>query len=223
VHKRFRPLRVNALDGNSPKAHAGDFQPGFAQNSVFHGHALLSFFAIIRQKSKNVINLLKALHSTQNNEIYEKNLDLIIAQQDSLLQRQHEQYQIMKKQDSLLKKQRPKRFLKRLADAFSGDKDDITVTNNTEPFNNSNKEPLTNFDKKESLTKNDERSNEKSIETINSIGSIDSTKSTNPFSSLFPFLPSSIGPLSFNPDALVDNSIPIFEMFGIHLFLDDIT
>jgi len=38
----------------------------------------------------------------------------------------------MKKQDSLLKKQRPKRFLKRLADAFSGDKDDITVTNNTD-------------------------------------------------------------------------------------------
>ena len=87
---------------------------------------------LLRQKSKNVINLLKALHSTQNNEIYEKNLDLIIAQQDSLLQRQHEQYQIMKKQDSLLKKQRPKRFLKRLADAFSGDKDDITVTNNTD-------------------------------------------------------------------------------------------
>ena len=52
VHKRFRPLRVNALDGNSPKAHAGDFQPGFSQNSVFHGHALLSFFAIIRQKSE---------------------------------------------------------------------------------------------------------------------------------------------------------------------------
>ena len=89
-----------------------------------------------------------------------------------------------------------------------------TVTNNSEPFNNSNKEPLTNFDKKG--TKNDERSNE------NSIGSIDSTKSTNPFSSLFSFLPSSIGPLSFNPDALIDNSIPIFEMFGIHLFLDDI-
>lgn len=95
-----------------------------------------------------------------------------------------------------------------------------TVTNNSEPFNNSNKEPLTNFDKKG--TKNDERSNEKSIETINSIGSIDSTKSTNPFSSPFSFLPSSIGPLSFNPDALIDNSIPIFEMFGIHLFLDDI-
>ena len=97
-----------------------------------------------------------------------------------------------------------------------------TVPNNTESFNNSNKESLTNFDKKESLTKNDERSNEKSIETINSINSINSTKSTNPFSSLFSFLPSSLGPLSFNPDALVDNSIPIFEMFGIHLILDDI-
>ena len=49
VHNRFRSLRVNALDGDSPKAHAGDFQPGFAEDSVFHSHALLSVSDIIRQ------------------------------------------------------------------------------------------------------------------------------------------------------------------------------
>ena len=32
----------------------------------------------------------------------------------------------------------------------------------------------------------------------------------------------SIGPLSFNLEALSNNDIPVFEMFGINLFLDDI-
>lgn len=36
------------------------------------------------------------------------------------------------------------------------------------------------------------------------------------------FLPTSLGPLNFHPDALNDNNLPIFEMFGIELFLDDI-
>ena len=54
VHKRFRPLRVNALDGNSPKAHAGDFQSGFSEDSVFHSHALLSVFDIIRQNRRKI-------------------------------------------------------------------------------------------------------------------------------------------------------------------------
>ena len=49
VHKGFGSLRVNALDGDSPKTHAGDFQPGFAEDSVFHSHALLSVSDIIRQ------------------------------------------------------------------------------------------------------------------------------------------------------------------------------
>ena len=49
VHKGFGSLRVDALDGDSPKAHAGDFQSGFAEDSVFHSHALLSVSDIIRQ------------------------------------------------------------------------------------------------------------------------------------------------------------------------------
>ena len=44
----------------------------------------------------------------------------------------------------------------------------------------------------------------------------------NPISSIFSFLPTNIGPLTFNPDALYDSDEPLFEFFGIRLFLDDI-
>lgn len=40
--------------------------------------------------------------------------------------------------------------------------------------------------------------------------------------SFFSFLPTSIGPLSFHPEALTDHNRPIFELMGIELFLDDI-
>ena len=36
VHERFGALRVNALNGDAPKAQPGDFQTCFAQYSVFH-------------------------------------------------------------------------------------------------------------------------------------------------------------------------------------------
>ena len=36
------------------------------------------------------------------------------------------------------------------------------------------------------------------------------------------FLPRSIGPLSFNPNGITDNKEPIFELFGIDIFMDDI-
>ena len=44
----------------------------------------------------------------------------------------------------------------------------------------------------------------------------------NPISSIFSFLPTNIGPLTLNPDALYDSDEPLFEFFGIRLFLDDI-
>lgn len=44
----------------------------------------------------------------------------------------------------------------------------------------------------------------------------------NPISSIFSFLPTNIGHLTLNPDALYDSDEPLFEFFGIRLFLDDI-
>ena len=44
----------------------------------------------------------------------------------------------------------------------------------------------------------------------------------NAVSHLFSFLPSSIGPLSIHPDGFFDQNEPVFEMFGVRLFLDDI-
>ena len=48
------------------------------------------------------------------------------------------------------------------------------------------------------------------------------TQNSNTISNLFSFLPSSIGPLNFHPEALNDIEEPLFEMFGISLYLDDI-
>ncbi len=36
------------------------------------------------------------------------------------------------------------------------------------------------------------------------------------------FLPRSIGPLSFNPNGIMDNKEPIFELLGIDIYIDDI-
>ncbi|MCH5329070.1 MAG: hypothetical protein J1E02_08610, partial [Coprobacter sp.] len=82
---------------------------------------------LLQQKSRNVLALLKTINSRQNIEIYEKNIDKIIAQQDSMLQRQHEQYRILQKQDSLLKKQKSQKLIKRIASAF-GNKGSRTDT-----------------------------------------------------------------------------------------------
>ena len=48
------------------------------------------------------------------------------------------------------------------------------------------------------------------------------TSNSNMISNLFSFLPTSLGPLNFHPEALGDIEEPLFEMFGISLFLDDI-
>ena len=49
-----------------------------------------------------------------------------------------------------------------------------------------------------------------------------STKKDTPINSLLSIFPTSIGPLNFNPNAFADKDEPVFEMFGIHLYLDDI-
>ena len=48
------------------------------------------------------------------------------------------------------------------------------------------------------------------------------TQNSNTISNLFSFLPTSLGPLNFHPEALNDIEEPLFEMFGISLYLDDI-
>ncbi len=46
--------------------------------------------------------------------------------------------------------------------------------------------------------------------------------SNNTTSNLFSFLPSSIGPLRIISDGFTNKNVPVFELFGIFLFLDDI-
>ena len=85
---------------------------------------------------------------------------------------------------------------------------------------------MNNHKKRETISKQNEiknnsiTNNENISNTINNENT--SQENRNLFSNLFNFSPISIGPLYFNPSAISDNSIPVFEMFGIKLFLDDV-
>lgn len=46
--------------------------------------------------------------------------------------------------------------------------------------------------------------------------------SSNTISNIFSFLPTSIGPLTFHPEGFTNIESPLFDLFGIKLFLDDI-
>lgn len=48
------------------------------------------------------------------------------------------------------------------------------------------------------------------------------SSSGNTISDFLSFLPTSLGPLNFHPEALSNQEKPLFELFGIELFLDDI-
>ena len=46
--------------------------------------------------------------------------------------------------------------------------------------------------------------------------------SNNTISNIFSFVPTSIGPLTFHPEGFNNIESPLFDLFGIKLFLDDI-
>ncbi len=48
------------------------------------------------------------------------------------------------------------------------------------------------------------------------------TETSNTIPNPLSFLPTSLGPLNFHPEGLANNEQPLFEMFGITLYLDDI-
>ena len=78
---------------------------------------------------------------------------------------------------------------------------------------------LNHFQNKEDKEdKEDEKAKAKEKEENNRVSPIKDT----PINSILSIFPTSIGPLNFNPNAFTNNNEPIFEMFGIHLYLDDI-
>lgn len=90
--------------------------------------------------------------------------------------------------------------------------------------NNSSKKHIDNVTKNASSDFSNSNSKVIDHEEINSNSASKNRimNSNNAFSNIFSFLPSSIGPLCFNPKALDDLDEPLFEMFGINLYLDDI-
>ena len=77
------------------------------------------------------------------------------------------------------------------------------------------------YKKPEKKFDNSQSNNEKILEEKKQNNRV-STKKDSPINSLLSIFPTSIGPLNFNPNAFADKDEPVFEMFGIHLYLDDI-
>ncbi len=77
-----------------------------------------------------------------------------------------------------------------------------------------------NYNKTDTANRNENMQNNEKIKQDDF--SSQENRSQNKGNTLFSFLPSSIGPLVFHPEALTNKEQPLFEMFGIHLYLDDI-
>ncbi|MCP9612968.1 ATP-binding protein [Coprobacter tertius] len=79
--------------------------------------------SLLKQKEKNVLALVSTIASDEEVKMYEEGFVKIMSQQDSLIKEQKKQLEVIRQQDSLLNRPKPKRFLKRLAEAFSSEKE----------------------------------------------------------------------------------------------------
>ncbi len=98
-----------------------------------------SLLLLIREKDEHMLRLIRTMSEANQSMISPDELEEIIAQHDSLVQQsqqQHIQYRVITKTDSVIAPQEKKRFIQRLADAFSPSRQDssLVVVNTSEEF-----------------------------------------------------------------------------------------
>ena len=86
---------------------------------------------LLIEKEQNMRNLLKVIQESNTDLLYKQNMEKIIEEQDSLLNEQRVQRKVIIHQNSYTVKKKPRGFLKRVADVFSGGKPDTTTVTNT--------------------------------------------------------------------------------------------
>lgn len=95
-----------------------------------------SLLLLIREKDEHMLRLIRTLNEANEAMISPSELEDIIAQHDSFmqqqqLQQQRVQYRVVTKTDSLIAPQEKKRFIRRLAEAFSPSRQDSSLVVNT--------------------------------------------------------------------------------------------
>lgn len=85
---------------------------------------------LLRNKQWNMYAVLEAMRNTPTDQIYQEQLDSLIAQQDSLLSTPHVRRKVITHHNSYTIHHRKKGFFKRLADVFAPGKEDSTQVSN---------------------------------------------------------------------------------------------
>ncbi len=97
-----------------------------------------SLLLLIREKDEHMLRLIRTLNEANEAMISPAELEDILAQHDSFMQQhqlqqqqQRVQYRVVTKTDSLIAPQEKKRFIRRLAEAFSPSRQDSSLVVNT--------------------------------------------------------------------------------------------
>lgn len=92
---------------------------------------------LITRKRYNTKQLIKSNKESSTEELYQKNIEQLIAIQDTVIQEKQIEQRIETIQDTLIVKKKPKNFFKRIASAFiHSDTDTTTVVNITQQIHN---------------------------------------------------------------------------------------
>lgn len=86
--------------------------------------------SLLHNKQWNMYAVLEAMRNTPTDQIYQEQLDSLIAQQDSLLSTPHIRRKVITHHNSYTIHHKKKGFFKRLADVFAPGKEDSTQVNN---------------------------------------------------------------------------------------------
>ena len=85
---------------------------------------------LLQNKQWNMYAVLEAMRNTPTDQIYQEQLDSLIAQQDSLLSTPHIRRKVITHHNSYTIHHKKKGFFKRLADVFAPGKEDSTQVSN---------------------------------------------------------------------------------------------
>ena len=90
-----------------------------------------SLLVLLREKDQNTIRMLRVLSEANDSLLSAREIEEIIAEQDSVVTQQRVQHRVITTRDSLITKPKKKGFFKRLAEAFVPSKQDTAVLVNT--------------------------------------------------------------------------------------------
>lgn len=93
-----------------------------------------SLLVLLREKDRNTIQMLRVLNEANDSLLSAREIEEIIAEQDSVITQQRVQHRVITTRDSLITKPKKKGFFKRLAEAFVPKQDTAVLVNTSLEF-----------------------------------------------------------------------------------------